>query len=169
MKKKNLLSALFWSAIMIVVQVAVDLVRHTPINWIEVLIGAAIIFVICIGSKKNPMVEKRIPEPKNKVPNTEDNISVKAETSKNNNVNQNRNSMDANMGDLRFYAYNRIAIISLVIAIGCIVYGQMAHVGSVFWLYLVGIVCLIQAIVFFILYAKKRDEFVKKEQQRVEK
>lgn len=160
MKKKDFLKAVLWSAVMIVIQVVVDVVRHTEINWIEVLIGSGIVFLICIGSKKNPTIERKNPEKTNKVPNiVNNNISPEADVVRNNSAG---NKVDANMNDLRFYAYNRIAIFSLVVGAGCIIYGRMGHEGNVFWLYLAGIICLVQAIIFFALYAKKRDEFVKK-------
>lgn len=161
MKKKNILNAVLWGALMIVIQVVVDVVRDTAINWIEVLIGGGIVFLICIGSKKNPTIERKKPEKTNKVPNiVNQDITLDVDEVKNNSVG---NNVDANMNDLRFYAYNRIAIFSLVIGAGCIIYGCMGHPGNVFWLYLVGIICLVQTIIFFIFYAKKRDEFVKKE------
>ena len=41
----------------------------------------------------------------------------------------------------------------------------MAQEGNVFWLYLAGVICMVQSAVFFALYTKKRDEFVKKERE----
>lgn len=165
MKKKNFLNAAFWTVIMIVLQVVVDLVRHTAINWIEVLIGGAIVFFICIGAKPNPVVVKKNKDSKTKTPENASqnkNISPDGNVAKNDSGN-NANNMNVNMNDLRFYAYNRIAMFSLAIGVGCIVYGYIKHVENAFWLYLVGGVCLVQAIVFFVLYAKKREEFVAKE------
>lgn len=160
MKKKDILNAIFWSALMIVIQVVVDVVRHTAMNWIEVLIGGGIVFLICIGSKKNPTIERKKTEKTNKMPNiVSQNIAPKVDEVKKNSID---NNVAVNMNDLRFYAYNRIAIFSLVVGAGCIIYGNMGHTGNVFWLYLVGIICLIQTIIFFVLYAKKRDEFVKR-------
>lgn len=161
MNKKDFLKAALWSTIMIAIQVIVDVVRHTEINWIEVLIGGGIVFLICIGSKKNPTIERRNSQKTNKVPYVDNrNISPNRDTVKSNSVG---NMVDADVNDLRFYAYNRIAVFSLVIGVGCIIYGRMAQEGNVFWLYLAGVICMVQSVVFFALYAKKRDEFVKKE------
>lgn len=162
MEKKKVLNALLWSALMVVVQVVVDVVRHTAINWIEVLIGAAIVFLICIGSKKNPTIERKNPEKAVKGPNNNMNTNA----AKNDDAAKKADSnMNANMGDLRFYTYNRIALIGVAAGAGCLLYARMAHEGTVFWLYVVSAACFIQAIVFFILYAKKREEFVQKESE----
>lgn len=158
MNKKDFLKAALWSAAMIAIQVIVDVVRHTEINWIEVLIGGGIVFLICIGSKKNPTIERKNPQKTNKVSYIDDH-NISPDTFKSNST---RNKAEADMNDLRFYAYNRIAIFSLVIGAGCIIYGRMVQEGNVFWLYLAGVICMIQSAVFFALYAKKREEFVKK-------
>lgn len=160
MKKKDFLKAVLWSVVMLGIQVIVDVVRHTEINWIEVLIGCGIVFLICIGSKKNPTVERKNPERTNKIPEIANRNISPDDAVRNNSAD---NKVDTKMNDLQFYAYNRIAIFSLVVGSGCIIYGQMAHEGNIFWLYLVGSVCLVQAIIFFALYTKKREEFVKKE------
>lgn len=163
MNKKDFLKAALWSAVMIAIQVIVDVVRHTEINWVEVLIGGGIVFLICIGSKKNPTIEKKNPQKTNKVSCIVDhNISPDTDTVK---INSTGNKSDADMNDLRFYAYNRIAVFSLVIGVGCVIYGRMAQEGNVFWLYLAGVICMVQSAVFFALYTKKRDEFVKKERE----
>lgn len=156
MKKTDFLKAALWGAVMMAIQVVVDMVRHTDINWIEVLIGSGIVFLICIGSKENPTIERKNPERTNRVNHK---ISPDDEIVSNSSAG---NCADANINDLRFYAYNRIAIFSFVVGVGCIVYGRMMQKGNVFWLYLAGMICLVQAIIFFALYAKKRDEFAKK-------
>lgn len=167
MKKKNVLRAVIFSAIMIVAQVGVDLMRHTAINWIEVLVGAGIVFLISIGSKSTIEIA---PSKKGKEQSAKaeenaasgNNMDKNANVSKDNGMNKDANEMSADMNDLRFYAYNRIAIISLCIGVGCILYGSMGQVVNSFWLYLVGGFSLVQAIVFFVLYLKKRNEFVEK-------
>ena len=159
MNKKDFLKAALWSTAMIAIQVIVDVVRHIEINWIEVLIGGGIVFLICIGSKKNPTIERKNPQKTNKVPYMDDH-NISPDTVKSNSAG---NQAEADMNDLRFYAYNRIAIFSLVIGAGCIIYGRTVQEGNVFWLYLAGVICMIQSAVFFALDGKKRDEFVKKE------
>ena len=106
-------------------------------------------------------MERKNPQKSENLSNSADNIPVNA-----NKRDAAVNSMDANMGDLRFYAYNRIAIIGLVTGVGCIAYARIAATGNVFWLYAVAAFCFIQAIVFFVLYTKKRDEFVKSEKEQ---
>ena len=158
MNKKKILNATLWSIVMIVVQVVVDIVRHTPINWIEVLVGAAIVFLICIGSKGS--IDTSVIKKKGKA--GKENSTQSNITDKDINTDKNVNEMAANMNDLRFYTYNRIAVVSLIIGVGCIAYGYIRDVENVFWLNMVGILCFIEGSIFLGLYVKKRNEFVEK-------
>ena len=159
MKKKKYLRAGLFSIIMVVLQVAVDIMRHTAINWVEVLVGAGIVFVISIGSKSSIEVKNKKQKNQADKNKTQNNKEIS-----NSSANKNRNEKGSEINDLSFYSYNRIAIVSMVIGIGCIVYGRMGEMENVFWLYMVSILCFVQAIVFFVLYSKKRREFIEKSQ-----
>ena len=162
---KKLVKSLMWAAIMIVVQVAVSLIQHVAINWIEVLVGAIIVFMISYGTKSGPIY---VPEKKQKGKNVEkvENSNNVSKEVRNNNATQ-KNTSNLNMDDLRFYSYNRMAYLSIAMGIGAIVLGYMR---STFWFYIVGAYCFVQAIVFFVLYTQTRNEFVNKEkEQRTDK
>ena len=127
------------------------------------LVGAVIVFLISYGTKSGPIYVpvKNAKGQNNETTEKEDKNAVSAKNIKN--AGTSKNMMEANMSDLRFYSYNRIAITCLVVGIGCLIYG---YVKDGFWFYVVGILSFVEAIVFFVLYNKKRNEFVEKEKQR---
>lgn len=169
---KEILSSLFWGAVLFVVQIGLDLVKHEPIDWQTTVLASVMLVAIhfFVSRGRTTIEDTSKKTGVNEV--TKKSVSERAK-GKINHANQKQGSVsDAtamnqrgySAEDLKFYLYNRNAKLSGIAGIICLL---IWFLNSRAWFLYVGIAFFCLAVVYYILYIFKRNEFVEK--QRKEK
>ena len=170
---KHLFSSVVWGAVLFVIQIGVDFFKHEPIDWQTAILSSVILiaihFFVSRGrttiedtSKKtgvNSAPKKSIAEVAKRKANTtnQKQATPTPETA----MNQRGYSAD----DLKFYLYNRNCKLSLIAGVICVL---IWFLNSTTWFLYVGISFACLAVIYYICFILKRNQFIEKQRKEKE-
>ena len=173
MMLKELFSSVIWGAVLFVVQVAVDLVKHEPIDWQTAILSSVILIAIHFFVSRGRTTIEDTNKKTGANTNAKKNISEKAKR-KVNSANQKQpapapdtvmNQRGYSADDLKFYLYNRNSKLALFAGIICVL---IWFLNSKMWFLYVGISFACLAVIYYICYILKRNQFIEKQRKEKE-
>ena len=168
---KEFLSSLIWGAVLFVIQVAVDLVKHEPIDWQTAILASVILVAIhfFVSRGRTTIEDTNKKTGANKT--VKKNISQKAKGKIDNSKGKKQaeptemEKRGYNAEDLKFYLYHRNSKLSLIAGIVCIL---IWYLNSSAWFLYVGIAFILLGGVYYIFFILKRKMFVEKQRKELE-
>lgn len=168
---KEFLSSLIWGAVLFVIQIAVDLVKHEPIDWQTAILASVILVVIhfFVSRGRTTIEDTNKRTGANTV--VKKNISLKAKGKFDNNKTKKETTTTEmerrgySADDLKFYLYNRNSKLSAIAGIVCLL---IWYLKSSAWFLYVGIAFVLLAGVYYIFFILKRNMFIEKQRKDLE-
>lgn len=165
---KELFSSVVWGVVLFVVQIAVDLAKHEPIDWQTAILSSVILVAIHFFVSRGRTTIEDTNKKTGANTNTKKNISEKAKR-KVTSTNQKQptptpetamNQRGYSAEDLKFYLYNRNSKLALFAGIICVL---IWFLNSKAWFLYVGISFACLAVVYYICFILKRNQFIEKQ------
>lgn len=167
---KEFLSSLFWGVALFVVQVGVDFVKKEPIDWQTAILASVILvaihFFVIRGRKTIEDTSKKTGAntgAKNSISSkAKRKVSTTNQTQKPMNDASAMNQRGYSAADLKFYLYHRNSKLSIIAGIICFLIWFLQKQA---WFLYVGISFILLAVVYYVFFILKRNEFIEKQKK----